>query len=109
MGPVPSPEYSELDGLCRSAPPLRGSEYINPGVLAALWEELDRHVRGETDRGGFSAWLRERAPLWHRVGRVCFHLAENKRDPERPFAFLATYSPRVSSQGKVQYQPLSRA
>ncbi|MBI4422453.1 MAG: ATP-dependent helicase, partial [Elusimicrobia bacterium] len=109
LGPIPPPQGSELDGLCQSAPPLRGSEYLDRGVLAALWEELDRHVRGEMGRGGTTAWLQERAPLWHRVGRVCFHLAENKRDPERPFAFLATYAPRVSSQGTVQYQPLSRA
>jgi len=111
ISPVPPPQGSEMDQLCQSAPPMRGSEYLNAGALAASWEELDRHVRGEISagRGGLSAWLREKAPLWHRVGRVCFHLAENKRDPERPFAFLATYAPRVSSQGKVQYQPLSKA
>jgi non-specific serine/threonine protein kinase len=111
IGPVPTPEGSELDRLCRSAPPMRGSEYLNVGVMTALWDELDRHARGEitAGRGGLSAWLQDRAPLWHRVGRVCFHLAENKRDPARPFAFLATYAPRVSSQGKVQYQPLSTA
>jgi ERCC4-related helicase len=31
--------------------------------------------------GGLSAWLKKQSPLWHRVGRVCFHPAENKRDP----------------------------
>ncbi|MFI5362549.1 MAG: DEAD/DEAH box helicase [Elusimicrobiota bacterium] len=111
IGPVAPPEDSELDRLCQSAPPMRGSEYLNVAALAALWTELDRHARAEikSGPGGLSAWLLDRAPLWHRVGRVCFHLAENKRDPERPFAFLATYAPRLSSQGKVQYQPLSRA
>jgi non-specific serine/threonine protein kinase len=111
IGPVPAPESSEFDRLCQSAPPMLGSEYLNVGVLAALWGELDRRARGEitAGKGGLSAWLQDRAPLWHRVGRVCFHLAENKRDPERPFAFLATYAPRVSSQGKVQYLPLSKA
>ena len=111
LGSVLAPQDSALDGLCQSAPPLRGSEYLNVAILTALWAELDQHVRGEVTagRGGLSAWLQDRAPLWHRVGRVCFHLAENKRDPERPFAFLATYAPRVSSQGRVQYQPLSRA
>jgi len=111
INPVPPPDDSELDTLSRSVPPMCGSEYLNANVLAALWIELDRQVRGEiaANKGGVSAWLQEHAPLWHRVGRVCFHLAENKRDPERPFAFLATYAPRVSSQGRVQYQPLSRA
>ncbi|HEY9869642.1 MAG TPA: DEAD/DEAH box helicase, partial [Candidatus Obscuribacterales bacterium] len=59
--------------------------------------------------GGISAWLQKHAPLWHQVGRICFHLAENKRDERYPFAFLATYAPRVSSAGRVQYQPLGRA
>ena len=111
IGPVPAPEGSEFDRLCQSVPPMRGSEYLNAGVMAALWGELDRRARAEitAGRGGLSAWLLDRAPLWHRVGRVCFHLAENKRDPRRPFAFLATYAPGVSSQGKVQYLPLSKA
>ena len=47
--------------------------------------------------------------MWHQVGRVCFHLAENKRDSEHPFAFLATYSRGISSGARVQYQPLSQA
>ena len=43
------------------------------------------------------------------VGRVCFHLAENKRDPEFPFAFIATYVHKVSKQAKPQHLPLGRA
>ena len=48
-------------------------------------------------------------PIWQQVGRVCFHLAENKGDPRFPFAFLATYAPRLSRAGRVTYQPLGRA
>ena len=48
-------------------------------------------------------------PAWQTVGRVTFHLAENKRDPESPFAFLATYATRLSAQGKAQQLPLNRA
>ncbi len=43
------------------------------------------------------------------VGRVCLHLAENKRDPDYPFAFIATYVHKVSKQAKPQHLPLSRA
>ncbi len=53
--------------------------------------------------------MKRRAPLWHQVGRVCFHLAENRRSEDCPFAFLATYAPSVASGARVQYQPLSRA
>ena len=38
-----------------------------------------------------------------------FNLAENRRDPESPFAFLATYTSRLSAHGKAQHQPLSQA
>jgi non-specific serine/threonine protein kinase len=37
------------------------------------------------------------------------HLAENKRDQENPFAFLATYVSRLSAQGRPQHEPLGRA
>ncbi len=94
-----------------AAPPMRGGEYLRAETLTALWEELDRMVRGEiaTQAGGLGEWLKRRSPLWHRVGRVCFHLAENKRDTEYPFAFLATYAPKMLDGGRVQYQPLGRA
>lgn len=90
---------------------MRGAEYLNEDTLADLWSDLDRFVRNEisADDGNLGDWLKKRAPLWHQVGRVCFHLAENKRDAEYPFAFLATYAPKISTSGRVQYQPLSRA
>ena len=43
------------------------------------------------------------------VGRVTFHLAENKRHPTHPFAFMASYASRISSQSRVQHLPLGRA
>ena len=36
-------------------------------------------------------------------------LAENRKDPHAPFAFLATYTSRLSAQGKAQHMPLSQA
>lgn len=108
---VPPPGTSELELLVQTAPPMRGGEYLGTGILCTIWNELSTHVFAETiaTEGGLPVWLRRNAPLWHRVGLVCFHLAENKRDEERPFAFLATYAPRISRHGGVQYQPLSNA
>ena len=48
-------------------------------------------------------------PIWNLVGRVHFNLAENRKDAEAPFAFLATYTSRVSAHGKAQHLPLSQA
>lgn len=109
--PVPAPDPGETAAWVLGAPPMEGGEYLRAEVLDDAWHALDRWTRGAvaSSRGTFSDWLRANAPLWHQVGRVCLHLAENKRDPECPFAFLATYAPSVSKAGRVQYQPLSKA
>jgi len=90
---------------------MQGAEYLTSDALAEVWSDLDAWVRakGAAFEGGLTGFLRRRAPLWHQVGRVCFHLAENRRDPDYPFAFLATYAPTVTSSSRVQYQPLSNA
>ena len=108
--PVPPP-LADLAALAESPPPLRGGEYLRTDTLAGLWEKLDEYARAEIAgwKDGLAGWLRERSPLWHRVGRVCFHLAENKRDPEYPFAFLATYAPKLLDGQRVQYLPLGKA
>ena len=108
---TPALDEEELDALVLSAPPMQGAEYLDAQALAEVWTDLDAWVRAEGANfdGGLPAFLKSKAPLWHQVGRVCFHLAENKRDPEYPFAFLATYAPTVTSSSRVQYQPLSNA
>ncbi len=81
-------------------------------MLVGLWNELDGWFRDELNasKQSLSVFLQRRAPLWHQVGRVCFHLAENRRDPDYPFAFMATYAPSTLGNGKkIQYQPLSKA
>jgi hypothetical protein len=105
------PDSDELLTLAASAPPMTGLEYLNVPVLGELWLDLDRTVRQDIRgfTGGPQAWLRYRNPIWNLVGRVSFHLAENRRDPDNPFAFLATYTGRVSKQARLQYQPLGRA
>ena len=108
--PLPAP-LDTLAEMVVAAPPMRGGEYLQVDTLVGIWEELDGAARNEiaSQAGGLGEWLRQRSPLWHRVGRVCFHLAENKRDPENPFAFLATYAPKLLDGGRVQYQPLGKA
>jgi non-specific serine/threonine protein kinase len=54
-------------------------------------------------------FLQRKSPAWHLVGRVHFNLAENRRDDEAPFAFLATYTTHLSKHAKAQHLPLGRA
>ena len=93
-----------------SAPPMEGGEYLSAERLQRVWEQLDEWVRAAAaDAGGPAALLRDRAPRWRQVGRVCFHLAENKNDQERPFAFLATYASGFGAGGRLKHLPLRNA
>ena len=68
--------------MLADVPPMQGAEYIGDAALIGVWEDLDAWVREQIAAGGegLSGFLKQRAPLWHQVGRVCFHLAENRRD-----------------------------
>ena len=101
---------TEIIPLLLSAPPMRGAEYLSAKVLQEIRTELDDWVCKEIQKvGNLDTFLSKKAPRWHQVGRVCFHLAENKNDPDYPFAFMATYAPELSKQGRVHHQPLSHA
>jgi superfamily II DNA or RNA helicase len=108
---ITPPGEDELSNFALDAPPMKGLEYLNSAALRTAWVELDAHVRGEAiARGGaLRAYLHEKNPLWRAVGRVTFHLAENKRDEQHPFAFLATYASGISDRGEAQHVPLARA
>jgi non-specific serine/threonine protein kinase len=105
------PEETEANQLVAEAPPMRGLEYLSAERLRLLWRELRELVvaRARQHAEGPAAWLRAVNPLWHLLGRVTFHLAENKGDPARPFAFLATYTHRLSGQSRLQHLPLGQA
>ena len=73
-----------------------GGEYLTTAVLEGLYARMTSAVQEELAEwdGTVEAYLRSASPAWNLVGgRVCFHLAENKNDPEAPFAFVATYRP----------------
>ena len=100
----------ELAALAAASPPMTGGEYLTPTVLADLCARMAAAVRDELAAwdGTVEAFLRQASPAWNLVGRVCFHLAENKNDPEAPFAFLATYTTRLSARAKPQHLPLAQ-
>src|ERR1022692_3847537 len=54
-------------------------------------------------------FLKSRHPAWNLVGRVHFNLAENRKDEQAPFAFMATYTTRLSAAAKAQHLPLGKA
>ncbi len=108
---LPPPPREELALFTMRCPPLRGSEYLSAETLSAWWTELDALVLAGlySSAGDAAGYLVKLNPVWRLVGRVTFHLAENKRDTDHPFAFLATYANRLSAQARVQHLPLGKA
>ena len=108
---VAAPDALVLETLCLDAPPMRGAEYLKPDILLGLWADIEAALQGELAAGAQSLqdFLKAKHPAWNLVGRVHFNLAENRKDSDAPFAFLATYTSRLSAHGKVQHLALSQA
>ena len=108
---VPAPPGGELEPLALAAPPMTGAEYLTAEILRALWKELDAAfgVELSESKNSIQDFLKHRNPAWNLVGRVHFNLAENRQDPAAPFAFLATYTTRLSAHAKAQHLPLGQA
>jgi non-specific serine/threonine protein kinase len=111
LPPVPPLSHDDLESLASAAPPMTGAEYLTAAVLQALWDALDAAFRSELSesRASVQDFLSRRSAAWHLVGRVHFNLAENKKDEDAPFAFLATYTARLSAHAKAQHLPLGQA
>ena len=105
------PSREVLEALVSAAPPMDGAEYVSVAALAALWDELNVAFVSELlDSGGsVQALLQQYDARWNLVGRVHFNLAENRKDEDAPFAFVATYTTRLSKQATPQHLPLGRA
>jgi non-specific serine/threonine protein kinase len=108
---IPAPAPADLEALAAAAPPMTGAEYLTASVLESLWTETAEAFRSELaeSKASVQAFLQRKNPAWHLVGRVHFNLAENRRDDDAPFAFLATYTTELSAHAKAQHQPLGRA
>jgi non-specific serine/threonine protein kinase len=108
---VPPPTEAERATLVLTAPMMTGAEYLTGEVLLELWAELaDAFATALAGSGrDLPSFLKGLNPAWTLVGRVHFNLAENRRDPEQPFAFMATYTTRLSAQARAQHVPLGQA
>jgi hypothetical protein len=90
---------------------MAGAEYLTDAALLALWDEMVLafdHAFAASGVG-LQRFLNRLNPAWNLVGRVHFNLAENRRDAEQPFAFMATYTTRLSAQARAQHVPLGQA
>ncbi len=107
---LPAPP-DDLNTLAAASPMMPGAEYLTADVLRGLWADLGEAFAAEHSRSKLALpdFLKRLNPAWNVVGRVYFNLAENPKDEQAPFAFLATYTHRLSIHGKAQHLPLGHA
>ena len=105
---VPSDE--ELLEILHSVPFVVGLEFINVNWIKDIFEKLSKTFGTEIKeyQGTVAEFLLEHNSQINVVGRVFFHLVENKAD-EYPFAFLATYSTGAFENRKATHTPLKNA
>ena len=108
---VPPPNAEELTAILASAPFMKGGEYLTLEVLTNVWNAIKEALHSEVCAfsGSVQEYLQQYNPNWNLVGRVCFHLAENKNSDHQPFAFLATYTTKLLQGQAPQHLPLQRA
>ena len=106
---TPPPEL--ITRALSNLPPMAGAEYASASTITSAWTKLIAAARDELCEAGIEvdAWLEHKNPAWHALGRVYFHLAENKRDPDHPFAFVATYVDGLSESGEPLHRTLGHA
>jgi SNF2-related domain/SNF2 Helicase protein/Helicase conserved C-terminal domain len=109
--PIPTPNAEQLERWISDAPPMQGAEYLSEVALVGLWNELEAalDIELQEENTDLAVFLKTRHPAWNLVGRVHFNLAENRKDTETPFAFMATYTTRLSAHCTAQHLPLSKA
>ncbi len=107
---IEPPDNGQLDSWIMTAPPMPGGEYLSPALMTDVWQSLGQWVGATVVvDGGLTTFLERRARRWKQIGRVTFHLAENKNDESRPFAFMASFTTGIGSGGRVKHLPLRKA
>ncbi len=104
------PDEDYFEKCIESVPLMTGAEYLTPEVLSGIWERLNgifRKTIAEFD-GTVEEFVEKAGAGFHVVGKVFFHLVENKSH-EVPFAFLATCTTRVGQKGRSKHLPLKHA
>jgi len=101
------------DELCQirdELPFVIGMEYVDDVWIHKLWEALLVVFRREIKDydGTVVRYFAENNSNINVVGRVFFHLVENKED-KYPFAFMATYSTKPVKSKKAVHTPLENA
>ncbi len=106
------PDEAEVEAQAFSAPPFTGGEYFDGALLYRFYLEFEQALQAKFNARleSFAEFLRSLSPAWKNVGKVSFHLAENKGDTTGalPFAFMASFIHRAEHD-RPKHLPLAAA
>lgn len=96
--------------ILASVPFMPGSEYINPAWIMGMWDIYLQNFRSDISKyaGTVESYFSGMNAELTVSNKLFFHLVENRKDPEHPFAFLATYSSEPID-GRPNHQRLINA
>ncbi len=99
------------DELLNRAPYMYGQTFLNREWIEQAWHNLHEAYacRLQTWEGSIEQLLSASNAHVQFVGRVYFHLVENKETEEYPFSFMATYAAEGEASGKSRHLPLKNA
>ena len=101
---------ADTERLLQAVPFALGAEVVTKKWLKTVFRGLNQTFSREISEypGSVALYLEEKHQDLHIPERIFFHLVENRRSEEFPFAFLATYA-GMDKGGKVQHYPLRYA
>ncbi len=109
-GVILNPTADDIRFLLDNVPFVVGLKYIDAQWIEEVFRNLSLSFQTEFKayNGGVSEFLTAKNPKILTIGRIFFHLVENKSE-DFPFAFLATYSSDSENEKKSTHMPLKNA
>lgn len=104
------PSQERIEDLLDSMPLLHESSLITQTWIEELYASLLKAYAKEIAafEGSVKKFFNEHNPDLNPPETVFFHLVENRKNEDYPFAFLATYASR-GKDGRIVHHPLSTA
>ncbi len=104
---LPAPE--EREKLRNASPPVPCGGGLTDELISGIYYSLHQCLPGEKEQ--LREYIVSLVPEWKDIGKITFHLADNKKDTDgrHPFVFLATYPDKANAPGEVRHIPLASA
>jgi non-specific serine/threonine protein kinase len=99
----------ELAELANKAPIIADTLFFDSKKLQSLWQAMNDYATSASKIQSIDNFIATYLPNWQKVGRICFHLVENKQDEQYPFAFMPTVISHLNNQANLIYLPLKLA